>query len=98
MSGTYKHLAPGRYQLEVETGVGPAGIRRPDGRDVVVGVDGGSRSFRLDQSERVYYWWRGPERRPGIQLRAEKERQEREQREEREQRSSTRRSVSLVAR
>lgn len=68
MSGTYRHLAPGRYQLEVETGQGPAGVRRPDGRDVVVGVSGGARSFALDTDERVYYWWRGPQPREGVRL------------------------------
>lgn len=68
MSGTYRHLAPGRYQLEVEAGQGPAGIRRPDGRDVVVGLDGGARSFVLDRDERVYYWWRGPRPRKGVRL------------------------------
>ncbi len=68
MSGTYRHLAPGRYQLEVEAGEGPAGVRRPDGRDVVVGVSGGARSFSLDRGERVYYWWRGPRPRPGVRL------------------------------
>lgn len=73
MSGTYRHLEPGRYQLEVETGEGPAGIRRPDGRDVVVGVSGGARSFSLDRSERVYYWWRGPRPRPGVRLTAARE-------------------------
>lgn len=74
MSGTYRHLAPGRYQLEVEAGEGPAGVRRPDGRDVVVGVSGGSRSFSLDQSERVYYWWRGPRPRTGVHLRTRESR------------------------
>ena len=68
MSGTYRHLAPGRYQLEVEAGQGPAGIRRPDGRDVVVGLDGGARSFALERDERVYYWWRGPRPRKGVRL------------------------------
>lgn len=68
MSGTYRHLAPGRYQLEVEAGQGPAGIRRPDGRDVVVGVNGGARSFSLERDERVYYWWRGPRPRTGVRL------------------------------
>ncbi len=68
MSGTYRHLAPGRYQLDVDRGQGPAGIRRPDGRDVVVGVNGGTRSFALERSERVYYWWRGPRPRPGVRL------------------------------
>lgn len=68
MSGTYQHLEPGRYQLEVETGAGPAGIRRPDGRDVVVGIDGGIKTFSLSRSERVYYWWRGPRPRKGVRL------------------------------
>ena len=68
MSGTYRHLGPGRYHLMVESGQGPAGIRRPDGRDIVVGVDGGSRSFSLKQDERVYYWWRGPRPRIGVRL------------------------------
>jgi hypothetical protein len=71
MSGTYRHLAPGRYQLTVESGQGPAGIRRPDGRDVVVGVEGGTRSFALHTDERVYYWWRGPARRRGVRLTSE---------------------------
>lgn len=68
MSGTYRHLRPGRYQLRVETGEGPAGIRRPDGRDIVVGISGGARTFSLEESERVYYWWRGPRPRPGVRL------------------------------
>lgn len=68
MSGTYRHLAPGRYKLQVESGDGPAGIRRPDGRDVVVGVNGGARSFALEEDERVYYWWRGPKPRSGVRL------------------------------
>lgn len=67
MSGTYRHLDPGRYQLKVASGRGPAGVRRPDGRDVVVGVDGGVRSFSLKEGERVYYWWRGPD--PGGDVR-----------------------------
>lgn len=70
MSGTYRHLAPGRYQLEVASGDGPAGVRRPDGRDVVIGVSGGARSFAVDNSERVYYWWRGPRPRQGVRLTA----------------------------
>lgn len=70
MSGTYRHLAPGRYQLEVASGDGPAGVRRPNGRDVVVGVGGGARSFAVDSGERVYYWWRGPRPRQGVRLTA----------------------------
>jgi len=68
MSGTYRHLRPGRYQLVVDVGQGPAGIRRPDGRDVVVGVEGGVREFSLQRNERVYYWWRGPSPRDGVRL------------------------------
>lgn len=76
MSGTYRHLSPGRYHLEVESGEGPAGIRRPDGRDIVVGVSGGTRSFALQDSERVYYWWRGPQPRKGVRLSGQPVRQE----------------------
>jgi hypothetical protein len=68
MSGTYRHLAPGRYQLVVETGEGPAGVRRPDGRDIVVGIEGGHRGFAIPRGERVYYWWRGPAPRDGVRL------------------------------
>ncbi len=68
MSGTYRYLEPGRYELKVDAGTGPAGIRRPDGRDVVVGVEGGQRTFSLKESERVYYWWRGPAPRSGVRL------------------------------
>lgn len=68
MSGTYRYLEPGRYELRVGKGTGPAGIRRPDGRDVVVGVEGGQRTFSLKRPERVYYWWRGPAPRAGVEL------------------------------
>lgn len=68
MSGTYRYLEPGRYELRVDAGTGPAGIRRPDGRDVVVGVEGGRRSFALKHAEHVYYWWRGPAPRKGVYL------------------------------
>jgi hypothetical protein len=68
MSGTYRHLAPGRYQLVVETGQGPAGVRRTDGRDIVVGIEGGRQDFSVAGDERVYYWWRGPEPREGVRL------------------------------
>lgn len=68
MSGTYRHLAPGRYHLVVESGEGPAGIRRPDGRDIIVGVEGGRRDFHIPSDERVYYWWRGPAPREGVRL------------------------------
>lgn len=77
MSGTYRHLSAGRYQLEVDTGQGPAGIRRPDGRDVVVGVEGGTREFSIARSERVYYWWRGPQPRTGVRLRSQERHDER---------------------
>lgn len=75
MSGTYRYLEAGRYELKVDEGTGPAGIRRPDGRDVVVGVEGGSRRFHLKRSERVYYWWRGPSPRTGVQLVPDRARQ-----------------------
>jgi hypothetical protein len=68
MSGTYRHLAPGRYQLVVDSGEGPAGIRRPDGHDIVVGIEGGQRDFAIPRGERVYYWWRGPSPRDGVRL------------------------------
>lgn len=71
MSGTYRYLEPGRYELSVEAGNGPAGIRRPDGRDVVVGVEGGTRGFALREGERVYYWWRGPAPPSGVHLELE---------------------------
>ena len=68
MSGTYRHLEPGRYELRVDPGTGPAGIRRPDGRDVVLGVDGGQQTFAIKRPERVYYWWRGPAPGQGVRL------------------------------
>jgi hypothetical protein len=68
MSGTYRHLAPGRYQLVVDPGHGPAGVRRSSGEDVLLGVEGGRREFSLEADERVYYWWRGPAPREGVRL------------------------------
>jgi hypothetical protein len=68
MSGTYRHLAPGRYHLVVDTGQGPAGVRRTDGQDIVVGVEGGRKDFHIHGGERVYYWWRGPAPREGVRL------------------------------
>jgi hypothetical protein len=68
MSGTYRHLAPGRYQLVVDAGQGPAGVRRSDGGDIIVGVEGGRQSFSIPRDERVYYWWRGPTPRQGVRL------------------------------
>ena len=94
MSGTYRHLAPGRYQLEVETGQGPAGIRRPHGRDVVVGVSGGARSFSVDEGERVYYWWRGPRPRTGVRLVADERRSDARQSEVRHTRAPRQRKAS----
>lgn len=74
MSGTYRYLEQGRYELRVDAGTGPAGIRRPDGHDVVVGVEGGKRRFALKRPERVYYWWRGPAPRTGVRLVPDKSR------------------------
>ena len=71
MSGTYRRLRPGRYQLLVDSGAGPAGIRRPGGKDVAVDVDGGALGFRVESPERVYYWWRGPRRPGGVRLLAD---------------------------
>jgi hypothetical protein len=68
MSGTYRHLSPGRYHLVVQSGHGPAGVRRPDGQDIIVGVEGGAKHFHLADDERVYYWWRGPAPRDGVRL------------------------------
>ena len=68
MSGTYRHLRPGRYHLAVDSGAGPAGIRRPMGGDVAVGVEGGVRRFAVEKDERVFYWWRGPAQRNGVRL------------------------------
>ena len=68
MSGTYRRLGPGRYQLVVASGQGPAGIRRPRREDVSVGVEGGTRDFDVWEDEHVYYWWRGPDRRKGVRL------------------------------
>lgn len=68
MSGTYRRLGPGRYQLLVESGHGPAGVRRARGENVSIGVEGGSRDFSVWENEEVYYWWRGPVRRRGVRL------------------------------
>lgn len=68
MSGTYRRLGPGRYQLVVESGAGPAGVRRRRGADVAVGVEGGVRSFAVGENEQVYYWWRGPAPSNGVRL------------------------------
>ena len=68
MSGTYRRLRPGRYQLVVRRGAGPAGVRRPRGTDVTVGVEGGIRDFAVQENEQVFYWWRGPAPRDGVRL------------------------------
>lgn len=61
MGGTYRRLRPGRYHLVVKSGAGPAGVRRPDGEHIEVGVEGGLRDFSVRDDEQVFYWWRGPE-------------------------------------
>ena len=68
MSGTYRRLRPGRYQLVVRDGDGPAGVRRPRGRDVTIGIEGGIRDFAVRDTEKVFYWWRGPAPRDGVRL------------------------------
>lgn len=68
MGGRYVRLGPGRYTLAVSTGDGPAGVQRADGTGVQVDVHGGRAGFRIDDAERVYYWWRGPTERPGVRL------------------------------
>jgi hypothetical protein len=68
MGGRYVRLEPGRYTLAVASGDGPAGVQRNDGTGVHVDVDGGRAGFRVSDEERVYYWWRGPEERPGVRL------------------------------
>lgn len=62
-------LRPGRYTLDVAEGAGPAGVRRTErDPDVAVGIDGGRAEFQVSAPERVFYWWRGPEKRPGVRL------------------------------
>ena len=68
MSGTYRRLRPGRYQLTVRRGAGPAGVHRSEGGDVAVGIEGGTRDFAVRDTEKVFYWWRGPSPREGIRL------------------------------
>lgn len=68
MSGKYRRLRPGRYHLVVRHGAGPAGVRRTDGRDISVGIEGGTRDFAVRESEQVFYWWRGPTPRDGVHL------------------------------
>lgn len=69
MSGRYVRLTPGRYTLAVAEGEGPAGLHRRQGhRGVTVDIEGGRVDFTVDDDERVFYWWRGPEERPGVRL------------------------------
>jgi hypothetical protein len=68
MGGRYVELEPGRYVLAVSSGEGPAGIQRDDGSSIRVDVTGGRADFEVEAEERVYYWWRGPEERPGVRL------------------------------
>jgi hypothetical protein len=69
MGGRYVRLEPGRYTLAVSDGDGPAGVQRSDGSGVRVDVGGGRAAFQVvDAEERVFYWWRGPEERPGVRL------------------------------
>lgn len=66
MSGRTMRLGPGRYRLDVLPGEGPAGIQRPHDRDVTVSHTGGMVEFSLDEPERVYFWWRGPDQPAGV--------------------------------
>ena len=69
MSGRYVRLTPGRYTLSVAEGEGPAGIHRcGDEEGVSVDIDGGRVDFTIRSDEEAYYWWRGPEERPGVRL------------------------------
>jgi hypothetical protein len=68
MGGRFVELEPGRYTLAVSGGDGPAGVQRCDGTGVRVDVGGGRAGFRVDDTERVFYWWRGPDERPGGRL------------------------------
>lgn len=69
MSGRAMELSPGRYRLDVNPGVGPAGVRRTGGDgDVRVGETGGQVEFTVSRAEKVYFWWRGPEQPEGIRL------------------------------
>lgn len=58
----------GDYRLTVPAGAGPAGVRRADGADVALDIEGGRADFRVEGVERVYFWWRGAERRDGVEL------------------------------
>lgn len=69
MSGRYVTLAPGRYTLSVAAGEGPAGVHRGGEEEgVAVDIEGGRVDFAVGEEEKAYYWWRGPEERPGVRL------------------------------
>lgn len=69
MSGRAMELSPGRYRLDVNPGVGPAGVKRTGGDgDVRVEARGGQVEFTVSRAEKVYFWWRGPEQPEGIRL------------------------------
>lgn len=69
MAGTHRTLRRGEYRLEVASGEGPAGVRRSNGHDDIgFDIDGGWQTFHIEQPERVYFWWRGEHRHPGVAL------------------------------
>lgn len=69
MSGRFIRLEPGRYTLSVSAGEGPAGVHRCGTEDEIhVDIHGGRVDFTVDDEEQAYYWWRGPEKRPGVRL------------------------------
>lgn len=69
MSGRRVRLEPGRYTLSVSAGEGPAGVHRCGADDEIsVDIHGGRVDFVVDDQEEAYYWWRGPEERPGVRL------------------------------
>lgn len=68
MAGTHRTLRRGEYRLEVAAGEGPAGVRRPGGREIAFDIDGGWQTFHIEQPEQVYFWWRGEHRHPGVAL------------------------------
>lgn len=58
MSGRFMTLRPGHYIVAVSRGEGPAGVHR-GAEDVRLDRGGGEASFRVEEAERVYVWWRG---------------------------------------
>lgn len=68
MAGVHQTLRRGEYRLEVAAGEGPAGVRRSRGEDVAFDIEGGWRTFRVEEPEQVYFWWRGDHRHPGVEL------------------------------